>query len=250
MSSSEGNKEEAADNQSVFSQLATMVNPGSPPPPTAEDTQADVESGKPIAADMVMPGGSSSQAEDSKEEVEVVESLHNMEIKAHKRNNTEMSAVTFAATERDERQAAMGMDASPHRKTGDTISVASVDTPGRCIHREDVKNVFRVSTTTGTVSTEQIVRIRKIHDKISQGVNWDFNYSVLLMVASIVAGIGLAIDSAKTVISSMLLSPIMGPVLGMAYGVIIWDIDLIKRSMRNEVLSIIVCIFLGLLVGE
>ena len=70
------------------------------------------------------------------------------------------------------------------------------------------------------------------------------------MVASIVAGIGLAIDSATTVISSMLLSPIMGPVLGMAYGVIIWDIDLIKRSMRNEVLSIIVCLILGLLVGE
>ena len=239
-----------------------MMNPVSPPPPKAEDTQADVESGKPIAAEMVMPGGSSSQAEETKEEVEIVEPvvgcLNDMEIKTHKRNSTEMSAVTFAAaaTERDERQDAMGMDASPHRKTGDTISVAtrdsgvSIDTPGRRIHREDVKNVFRGSTTTGTVSTEQIVRIRKIHDKISQGVNWDFNYSVLLMVASIVAGIGLAIDSATTVISSMLLSPIMGPVLGMAYGVIIWDIDLIKRSMRNEVLSIIVCLVLGLLVGE
>jgi len=71
----------------------------------------------------------------------------------------------------------------------------------------------------------------------------------LLYYDSIVAGIGLAIDSATTVISSMLLSPIMGPVLGMAYGLIIWDVPLIKRSMKNEILSVLLCIVLGLIIG-
>ena len=48
-----------------------------------------------------------------------------------------------------------------------------------------------------------------MHNKIADGVNMDFNYCVLLMVASIVAALGLATNSSTTVISSMLLSPIM-----------------------------------------
>lgn len=108
----------------------------------------------------------------------------------------------------------------------------------------------RESNTTGVVSMEQIVRIKRMHHKISEGVDWDFNYSCLLTVASIIAGIGLAIDSSTTVISSMLLSPIMGPVLGMSYGLIIWDIPLIKRSMKNELLSIIYIIIFGFLIGK
>lgn len=99
---------------------------------------------------------------------------------------------------------------------------------------------------------EQIIRIKRMHHKISEGVEWDFNYSCLLTVASIIAGIGLAIDSSTTVISSMLLSPIMGPVLGigMSYGLIIWDIPLIKRSMKNELLSIMYIITFGFLIGK
>ena len=81
----------------------------------------------------------------------------------------------------------------------------------RRVNAQDIRNIFRGSTTTGNVSMEQIERIKRMHDKISDGVDWDFNYTVLIIVASIVAAIGLATDSATTVISSMLLSPIMGP---------------------------------------
>jgi hypothetical protein len=79
----------------------------------------------------------------------------------------------------------------------------------RKVNREDVKNVFRTSTTTGSVSFEQIQRIKMMHDKIADGVDFDFNYYCLLLVASIVAALGLALGSSTTVISSMLLSPIM-----------------------------------------
>ena len=52
-------------------------------------------------------------------------------------------------------------------------------------------------------------------------------------------------NSSTTVISSMLLSPIMGPVIGMSYGLVIWDIDLIKKSAKVELISIIICILFG-----
>ena len=120
----------------------------------------------------------------------------------------------------------------------------------RRVKKDDMKDIFRASTTVASVSTDQIVRIKKMHDKISDGVDWDFNYVCLLTVASIVASLGLATNSATTVISSMLLSPIMGPVIGMSYGLIIWDLALIKRSARNELLSILACIIFGMLFGK
>ncbi|KAL7529526.1 hypothetical protein ACHAXR_003014 [Thalassiosira sp. AJA248-18] len=128
-------------------------------------------------------------------------------------------------------------------------STSTQITATRRINRQDVKAIFRASTTKAAASHEQIDRIKRMHKKISDGVNWDFNYSCLLMVASVVASLGLATDSSTTVISSMLLSPIMGPVIGMSYGLIIWDLPLIKRSARNEVLSILVCIIFGLIIG-
>ena len=114
---------------------------------------------------------------------------------------------------------------------------------------KDVENIFRATTTKGKVSQEQIERIKRMHATISDGVDFGFNYCALLMVASIVAALGLATDSATTVISSMLLSPIMGPVIGMSYGLCIWDVKLIRRSARNEICSIIICILYGLLIG-
>ena len=84
-----------------------------------------------------------------------------------------------------------------------------------------------------------------MHDSISENAEFNFNYVCLLIVASIVAGLGLMTNSSTTVISSMLLSPIMGPVIGMSYGLVIWDIDLIRKSAKVELLSIIICIFFG-----
>ena len=86
---------------------------------------------------------------------------------------------------------------------------AATQNAARKINREDVKGIFQASHTKGTVTIEQVIRIKAMHDKISNGVNFNFNYYCLLMIASVVAGLGLALDSATTVISSMLLSPIM-----------------------------------------
>jgi len=119
----------------------------------------------------------------------------------------------------------------------------------RKVEREDVRNIFRASQTTGTVPLEQMRRIKRMHDKIADGVDFNFNYYTLLMIASVVAGLCLATGSSTTVISSMLLSPIMGPVIGMSYGLVIWDLRLIKRSIRNELISIVMCVLFGLIIG-
>jgi len=151
----------------------------------------------------------------------------------------DVSGITF-----DDAVLAAGINTSNNSK------VTPNGSPNRKIKKEDMKEIFRASHTVGSVSQEQIARIKLMHDKICDGVNWDFNYCCLLTVASIVAGLGLATNSATTVISSMLLSPIMGPVIGMSYGLIIWDLPLIKRSVANELVSIVACIIFGMLIGK
>ena len=125
-------------------------------------------------------------------------------------------------------------------------SISLPHTHTLCTYRK----IFKTSATMGTVTWEQLERIANMHDKLAAGVDMDFNYLTLLLVASVVAGLGLALDSSTTVISSMLLSPIMGPVLGMSYGLVIWDWTLIKRSMRNETVSIVICVLFGVLIGK
>ena len=74
---------------------------------------------------------------------------------------------------------------SPMRSLlSNTNTKQSIDTPNtRRVNAQDVRNVFRASTTTANVSMEQIIRIKRMHDKISEGVDWNFNYTVLIMVA-------------------------------------------------------------------
>jgi uncharacterized membrane protein len=47
----------------------------------------------------------------------------------------------------------------------------------------------------------------------------------------------------------MLVSPIMGPVIGLAYGTTIWDWKLVKKSLRNECVSLAFCIAMGMTIA-
>ena len=115
----------------------------------------------------------------------------------------------------------------------------------RKVGRSDVANIFKASA---TIETEQIRRIEEMRERIVEGATFNFNYSCLLVIASIVAGMGLISDSSTIVVSSMLLSPIMGPVLGMAYSIIVWDWALFRQSVKNEIISLIICIIIGMIV--
>lgn len=123
-----------------------------------------------------------------------------------------------------------------------------------------------------------ILLARAVHEKFEAGVNFSFNYNVLLLVAAVVAGLGLASNSSATVIAryvvciilvvssmalqtssshhlvvlyqSMLVSPIMGPVVGLAYGTTINDWKLVRLSLRNETISLIFCILVGFVIGS
>ena len=62
----------------------------------------------------------------------------------------------------------------------------------------------------------------------------------VLAFAIIVASVGLNVNSTAVIIGAMLISPIMGPITGIGLSVGILDEDLLKRSLRNLFIMVII----------
>ena len=77
-------------------------------------------------------------------------------------------------------------------------------------------------------------------DFISKSVEFrGFNVWILFF-AIIVASVGLNVNSTAVIIGAMLISPIMGPITGFGLSVGILDEELLKRSLRNLFIMVII----------
>lgn len=64
----------------------------------------------------------------------------------------------------------------------------------------------------------------------------------ILAFAVIVASVGLNVNSTPVIIGAMLISPLMGPIIGAGLSVGINDSELLKRSLRNLAIMVIISI--------
>jgi len=99
------------------------------------------------------------------------------------------------------------------------------------------------------VSIASRMRIEQVLQEVESGASFSFDYICYTVIAAWIAGFGLATDSSTVVIASMLVSPLMGPCMGMAFGSMVREWPLVLRSLRNECLSLLLCVFIGFLVG-
>ena len=158
----------------------------------------------------------------------------------HRRRD--QSVKTKAVSVTTNNTAASAIDVSTHHHE----SIVGGD---RAVTTADIQNIFRDDNQLSTVSAKQIERVRMMHAKFFEGSRPSFNYNMLLFVASCLAGLGLASNNSATIIASMLVSPIMGPVVGIAYGATICDWNMVKIALRTELVSLLVCIGVGGLIG-
>ena len=128
-------------------------------------------------------------------------------------------------------------------------SIIQRDIPNMQTVRMNLHRVFENSTSFVEVSTEQIQRVKVIHNRFMEGSVFSFNYNWLLFISSIIAAIGLGTNSVTIIIASMLVSPLMGPVVGIAYGASIKDFRMVRIAFFTETVSLAVCIGTGALVA-
>lgn len=91
--------------------------------------------------------------------------------------------------------------------------------------------------------------LHQLLDQVYSQVRFSFDFLMMAISAGILAAVGLATDSDVIIVASMLVSPIMGPILGLCFGIVIYDVPLIKRALWNEIRALAVCIIVGFLCG-
>lgn len=70
-------------------------------------------------------------------------------------------------------------------------------------------------------------------DDIKTGIDMKGQNAWILIFSILIASTGLNVNSPAVVIGAMLISPLMGPILGMGLGLGIYDTDLIRKSLKN-----------------
>lgn len=114
---------------------------------------------------------------------------------------------------------------------------------------EVIRQFVRPSYDFTEISIEDIQRVKIMHDRFVNDAQYNFNYSTMLLIASIIAAFGLGSGSEATIIASMLVSPLMGPVTAIAYGISIGDYKMVRMGLVTEITSLIFCILIGIIIS-
>ena len=64
----------------------------------------------------------------------------------------------------------------------------------------------------------------------------------ILLWAIVICSIGLNMNSMTIVIGAMLISPLMGPIIGIGVGLAIYDMDMVRRGLRNFLVACVLAI--------
>lgn len=80
----------------------------------------------------------------------------------------------------------------------------------------------------------------EINSNIQKGIMIRGTNLWVLIFAIFIASLGLNTNSTAVIIGAMLISPLMGPIIGMGYSMGVFDFALLKESLRNFLIMIVV----------
>lgn len=97
-----------------------------------------------------------------------------------------------------------------------------------------LRNIFNLSQD----QADNLETIGSIEKSIEfKGVNiWT------LIFAIFIASVGLNVNSTAVIIGAMLISPLMGPIMGLGLSVGIYDFELLKRSLKNLIIAVVISV--------
>jgi uncharacterized hydrophobic protein (TIGR00271 family) len=78
--------------------------------------------------------------------------------------------------------------------------------------------------------------------QVEDEADWNGRYLFMVVVSAGIAMLGLLLSSPAVVIGAMLLSPLMGPILGLGFGLAVFDLADMRRSLISLALGIAVAV--------
>ena len=80
----------------------------------------------------------------------------------------------------------------------------------------------------------------EVNSNVHKGIMLRGTNLWVLIFAIFIASLGLNTNSTAVIIGAMLISPLMGPIIGMGYSMGVYDFNLLKESLRNFLIMIVV----------
>ena len=77
-------------------------------------------------------------------------------------------------------------------------------------------------------------------DNISRSVEFRGVNVWILAFAIVIASVGLNVNSTAVIIGAMLISPLMSPIMGIGLAIGISDNDLLRKSLRNLMIMVLI----------
>lgn len=81
-----------------------------------------------------------------------------------------------------------------------------------------------------------------LYEGVEKGVQLDVNFIVLVALSSLVAAIGLITNNVAVVIGAMVIAPLLAPNLALSLGTAMGDLTLIRKSVQNLVVGILLAV--------
>ncbi len=112
-------------------------------------------------------------------------------------------------------------------------------------------NKFRSTLQQWLRSLKQLVNISNHIDipaateNIRQNIAFRGPNVLILMCAIFIASLGLNVNSTAVIIGAMLISPLMGPIIGIGLSIGTNDLDLLKASLRNWAVMVVISILVA-----
>ncbi|MCF8234541.1 MAG: TIGR00341 family protein [Bacteroidales bacterium] len=75
------------------------------------------------------------------------------------------------------------------------------------------------------------------------------NFIMMMIFSSVVAGIGILKDNIAIIIGAMVIAPMLGPNISLAFGTVLGDITLVKKSIRTSFVAIVIAVVISFIWG-
>lgn len=85
----------------------------------------------------------------------------------------------------------------------------------------------------------------KVLEDVKSGISFRGSNLWVLACAIVVASVGLNVNSTAVIIGAMLISPLMGPIVGAGFSLGTYDFVLLRKSIKNLIISTIVSLFVA-----
>jgi ribosomal protein L37E len=91
--------------------------------------------------------------------------------------------------------------------------------------------------------------VEQVKTSIRASTVLSFDFVLLVCVASMLTALGLIENSPLIIVVSLLMSPVMKPMRGIVFGLSIRDAMLCRRCLRNTLITLLICIACGFVLG-